>query len=133
GGGGPPHYEPPKRGRSLWPWLVGAGILLALLTGAWLARNAIEDQLQGSETVAVPYVVGIPQANAESLIQNAGLIPQVRRVSNSDVPEGTVFAQKPTEGTKVDKQTVVRIDVSSGKPQVTIPSVVGQSIQDAVA
>src|SRR5262249_17684993 len=76
---------------------------------------------------------GIPQANAESLIQNAGLIPQLRRVSNSDVPEGTVFAQKPTEGTKVDKQTVVRIDVSSGKPQVTIPSVVGQSIQDAVA
>jgi serine/threonine-protein kinase len=130
---GPPKYEPPKRGRSLWPWLVGLGLVLAVLLGAWLARDWIENQVQGSQQVAVPYVVGIPQANAESLIQDRGLVPQVRRVSNSDVPEGTVFAQKPTEGTKVDKQTLVRIDVSSGKPQVTIPSVVGQSIQDAVA
>jgi serine/threonine-protein kinase len=130
---GPPKYEPPKRGRSLWPWLVGLALVLAVLLGAWLARDWIENQVQGSQQVAVPYVVGIPQANAESLIQDRGLVPQVRRVSNADVPEGTVFAQKPTEGTKVDKQTLVRIDVSSGKPQVTIPSVVGQSIQDAVA
>jgi serine/threonine-protein kinase len=54
-------------------------------------------------------------------------------VSNSDVEEGVVFAQNPTEGTRVDKDTVVRIDVSSGKPEVTIPSVVGQSSEDAVA
>jgi eukaryotic-like serine/threonine-protein kinase len=130
---GPPKYEPPKRGRSLWPWLVGLGLVLAVLVGAWLARGWIGDQVSGSDQVAVPYVLGIPQANAENLIQERGLVPQVRRVSNSDVPEGTVFAQKPTEGAKVDKQTLVRIDVSSGKPQVTIPSVVGQSIQDAVA
>jgi eukaryotic-like serine/threonine-protein kinase len=130
---GPPQYEPPKRGRSLWPWLVGLGLVLAVLVGAWLARGWIGDQVSGSDQVAVPYVLGIPQANAENLIQERGLVPQVRRVSNSDVPEGTVFAQKPTEGAKVDKQTLVRIDVSSGKPQVTIPSVVGQSIQDAVA
>jgi len=54
-------------------------------------------------------------------------------VANSDVEEGTVFAQTPTEGTRVDKETVVRIDVSSGKPEVTIPSVVGQTVEDAVA
>ena len=54
-------------------------------------------------------------------------------MSNSDVEEGVVFAQSPTEGTKVDKETVVRIDVSSGKPEVTIPSVVGQTVEDAVA
>ena len=38
-------------------------------------------------------------------------------MSNADVEEGVVFAQNPTEGTKVDKETVVRIDVSSGKPR----------------
>jgi hypothetical protein len=54
-------------------------------------------------------------------------------VSNSDVEEGVVFQQNPTEGTRVDKETVVRIDVSSGKPEVTIPSVVGQTVEDAVA
>ena len=55
------------------------------------------------------------------------------RVSNSDVEEGVVFSQTPTEGTRVDEGDVVRIDVSSGKPEVAIPSVVGQSVADAVA
>jgi eukaryotic-like serine/threonine-protein kinase len=129
----PPQYEPPKRGRSLWPWLVGLGVVLALLVGGWLAYDSIQRQLQGAETVAVPYVVGIQQANAERLIQTKDLIPQVHRVANADVEEGVVFQQSPTEGTRVDKETVVRIDVSSGKPEVQIPSVVGQSVEDAVA
>jgi len=51
---------------------------------------------------------------------------------NSDVEEGLVFAQSPTEGTKVEEGTVVTIDVSSGKPEVSVPSVVGQSLADAV-
>jgi eukaryotic-like serine/threonine-protein kinase len=129
----PAHYEPPKRGRPLWPWLVGAGLLLAVLLGGFFLYDSIQRQLEGSETVAVPYVVGIQQALAVKNIEDAGLIPQVHRVSNSDVEEGVVFQQSPTEGTKVDKQTVVRIDVSSGKPEVQIPSVVGQTVEDAVA
>jgi len=131
--GPPPHYEPPSRSRPIWPWLLGVGALLALLAGGWFLYGPIQSQLQGSETVAVPYVVGIPSASAVSDIEEKGLIPQVRRISNSDVEEGIVFAQSPTEGTRVDKETLVRIDVSSGKPEVTVPSVVGQSQTDAVA
>ena len=129
----PPNYEPPKRGRPLWPWLVGFGALLALLVGGWLLYEPIRDQLEGAETVAVPYVVGIQAALAVQDIEEAGLLPNVHRVSNSDVEEGVVFAQSPTEGTRVDKGEIVRIDVSSGKPEVTIPSVVGQTVEDAVA
>jgi eukaryotic-like serine/threonine-protein kinase len=126
-------YEPPDRSRPLWPWLVGVGALIALLIGAWLLYEPIKDQIEGSETVAVPYVVGIQQSLAVARIEDEGLIPQVRRVSNSDVEEGVVIQQFPTEGTRVDPGEVVRIDVSSGKPEVTIPSVVGQSSEDAVA
>jgi serine/threonine-protein kinase len=128
-----PQYEPPDRSRPIWPWLLGIGALLAVLIGGWLLYSPIKDQFQGSDTVAVPYVVGIQAALAVQDIEDAGLTPQVRRVSNSDVEEGVVFAQNPTEGTRVDAETVVRIDVSSGKPEVTIPSVVGQSAEDAVA
>ena len=128
-----PQYEPPDRSRPLWPWLVGIGVLLAVLVGGWLLYGPIHDRLEGSGTVAVPYVVGIQASLAVKDIEDAGLVPQVRRVSNSDVEEGVVFAQNPTEGTRVDKQTVVRVDVSSGKPEVTIPSVVGQTDDDAVA
>ncbi|HYI75551.1 MAG TPA: Stk1 family PASTA domain-containing Ser/Thr kinase [Gaiellaceae bacterium] len=126
-------YEPPDRSRSLWPWLVALGALLALLVAAWFLYEPIKDRFEGAETVAVPYVVGIQQSLAEARIEDEGLVPQVRRVSNSDVEEGVVFAQFPTEGTRVDSGDIVRIDVSSGKPEVTIPSVVGQSSEDAVA
>ncbi|HUG64646.1 MAG TPA: Stk1 family PASTA domain-containing Ser/Thr kinase [Gaiellaceae bacterium] len=129
----PPQYEPPSRSRPIWPWLVGLGALLALIIGGWLLYEPVTDQLEGAETVAVPYVVGIQAALAERDIEDEGLVPQIRRVSNSDVEEGLVFAQFPTEGTRVDKGEIVRIDVSSGKPEVTIPSVVGQTVADAVA
>ncbi|HLG09463.1 MAG TPA: Stk1 family PASTA domain-containing Ser/Thr kinase [Gaiellaceae bacterium] len=133
GTGYPPQYEPPSRSRPLWPWLLGIGALLALLAGGWFLYDSIQGQLKDAETVAVPYVVGLQQAQAVNLITEKDLVPRVRRVSNSDVEEGFVFAQNPTEGTRVDKETVILIDVSSGKPEVTIPSVVGQSVEDAVA
>ena len=126
-------YEPPDRSRPIWPWFLAIGLLLALAVASWFLFEPIKDQFQGSDTVAVPYVVGIPQALAVQQIEEAGLIPNVRPVSNSDVEEGVVFSQTPTEGTRVDEGDVVRIDVSSGKPEVAIPSVVGQSVADAVA
>jgi eukaryotic-like serine/threonine-protein kinase len=129
----PPQYEPPKRGRPLWPWLLAIGTVLAVLVLGLLFYDSIQRQLRGEETVAVPYVVGLQQANAVNKIEEKGLTPQVRPVSNSDVEEGVVFSQTPTEGTRVDNETVVTIDVSSGKPEVTIPSVVGQTDDDAVA
>ena len=131
--GPPPQYEPPSRSRPVWPWLFGVGAVLALLAGGWFLYNSIQSQLKDAETIAVPYVVGLQQAQAVNLITEKNLVPRVRRVSNSDVEEGFVFAQNPTEGTRVDKDTVILIDVSSGKPEVTIPSVVGQSVEDAVA
>ncbi|MBM2822735.1 MAG: serine/threonine protein kinase with sensor(s) [Thermoleophilia bacterium] len=131
--GPPPQYEPPSRSRPIWPWLLGVGALLALLAGGWFLYDSIQSQLKDAETVAVPYVVGLQQAQAVNLITEKGLVPRVRLVSNSDVEEGVVFAQNPTEGTRVDSETVILIDISSGKPEVTIPSVVGQSVEDAVA
>ena len=131
--GPPQQYEPPSRSRPVWPWLLGVGAVVALLAGGWFLYDSIQSQLKDAETIAVPYVVGLQQAQAVNLITEKDLVPRVRRVSNSDVEEGFVFAQNPTEGTRVDKETVILIDVSSGKPEVTIPSVVGQSVEDAVA
>lgn len=131
---GRPPLPPPdrRRGRAVWPWLLGVGALLALLAGGWFLYDTIQRQLEEAKPVAVPYVVGLQQAPAENQIEQKGLIPQVRPVPSSDVEEGVVIAQNPTEGTRVDKDTVVLIDVSSGKPEVTVPSVVGQSQVDAV-
>jgi beta-lactam-binding protein with PASTA domain/predicted Ser/Thr protein kinase len=131
--GYPPHYEPLKpSGRTLWPWLVGFGALLAILVGGWFLFDTIRDQLEGAKPVAVPYVVALREANARNEITERGLQVRVRRVPSSDVEEGLVIAQSPTQGTRVEKETVVVIDVSTGKREVTVPSVVGQSSEDAI-
>jgi eukaryotic-like serine/threonine-protein kinase len=132
--GGPPRppFEPRPRGRALWPWLLALGALLAALVGGYFLYEAVQRQLEEAKPVAVPYVVGIERALAVEAIRERGLEPQVRNLPNSDVEEGLVFAQVPTEGTRVEKETVVRIDVSSGKPEVSVPSVVGQTLANAV-
>ncbi|HLE98416.1 MAG TPA: Stk1 family PASTA domain-containing Ser/Thr kinase [Gaiellaceae bacterium] len=131
--GRPPEYEPIGRRRPIWPWLLGLGALLALALGGWLFADQIREQLRGAETVGVPYVRGLQQAQAESEIVEKGLVPRVNLVSNSDIQEGYVFEQDPTEGTRVDKESTVLISVSSGKPEVEIPGVVGLSVESAVA
>ncbi|HLF00319.1 MAG TPA: Stk1 family PASTA domain-containing Ser/Thr kinase [Gaiellaceae bacterium] len=130
--GGPPYAPPPPRGRTIWPWLLGIGALLAVLVAGYIVYDIVQQQLEDAKPVAVPYVVGIERALAVNDIQERGLVARVRNLPNSDVQEGLVFLQSPTEGTNVEKGTVVTIDVSSGKPEVTVPSVVGQSEADAV-
>ncbi len=115
--GGPPQppYEPRRKKRTIWPWLLGLGAVLALLVGGFLLYDTVQNRLADAKPVAVPYVVGIERALAVNQILDRDLVPRVRNIPNSDVEEGLVFAQSPTEGTKVEKQTVVTIDVSSGQ------------------
>jgi beta-lactam-binding protein with PASTA domain len=135
GPGYPPQQFDPtrRRRRPVWPWLAGVGVLLALVIGGVLLYDTVEGQFSSADQVAVPYVVGLQESLARNAIVEKGLIPRVRRVSNSDVEEGLVFAQRPVEGSSVDEESLVTIDVSSGKPEVEIPGVVGQSRDSAVA
>ncbi len=132
--GDAPPFDPTRKRRGpVWPWLAGLGALLALAIAGFLLYEPIQDQIGGTDQVAVPYVVGLQEALARNAINDKGLQPQIRRISNSDVEEGVVFAQRPAEGKRVDPETVVTIDVSSGKPEVSVPSLVGQSRDSAVA
>ena len=132
--GDAPPFDPTRKRRGpVWPWLVGLGALIALAIAGFFLYEPIQDQFGGSDQVAVPYVVGLQEALARNAISDKGLQPRVRRISNSDVEEGVVFAQRPAEGKRVDPETTVTIDVSSGKPEVSVPSLVGQSRDSAVA
>ena len=132
--GDAPPFDPTRKRRGpVWPWFVGLGALLALAVAGFFLYEPIQDQFGGSDQVAVPYVVGLQEALARNAISDKDLQPRVRRISNSDVEEGVVFAQRPAEGKRVDPETTVTIDVSSGKPEVSVPSLVGQSRDSAVA
>jgi serine/threonine-protein kinase len=133
GAGYPPPFDPTRRRRGpVWPWLAGLGALLLLVLAGFLLYEPITDQFQGSSSVAVPYVVGLRQAQAENDIVSKGLSPRTRQVSSSDVEEGFVISQDPAAGSRVEEDAVVSIEVSSGKPKVTIPTVVGQDRDSAL-
>ncbi len=84
----------------------------------------------GPEQVGVPDVIGLSQGSAESELQNAGLRTAVEE-SESDEPEGNVIAQNPEGGAQVDRGTTITIAVSTGRPQVDVPDVIGLSQGDA--
>src|SRR5207247_1867407 len=121
----------PRR-RTLWPWLLALGLLVAALAGGFFAWETIQDQLNANKPVTVPDVTGIPEAQAVTKINDAGLQPQVRRTPSADTAVGLVFEQDPGRGTKTDKGNLVTILVSTGKPKTRVPGVVGQSVADAV-
>lgn len=86
----------------------------------------------GPATATVPDVVGVTVAEATQQLEGAGLVARPSTVPSSQ-PEGTVVAQSPKAGDKVDRDSPVRINVSGGPGSVTVPDVRGSSVEDATA
>jgi serine/threonine-protein kinase len=85
----------------------------------------------GPQQVAVPQVVGLTVSSARGRLQKAGLQASEREENSDTVAAGRVISVSPPEGQKVDKGSSVTLVVSSGKPQVQVPDVVGKSIDEA--
>jgi eukaryotic-like serine/threonine-protein kinase len=134
----PPVYydvedEPPRR-RAIWPWLLALLLIAGGIVGGVLAYDWINDQLNADEPVTVPLLEGSRESAAVNLLISKGIPYEVRRQANNDTPQGFVFDQEPRPGRQIDPQTdVVVIFVSTGKKQSTVPNVVGQSRDAAVA
>src|SRR5918992_2328553 len=80
--------------------------------------------------VDVPNVVGLPRAQAEERLREAGLEANVAQVF-SEEPRGIVVAQNPRAGEEARPNSRVRINVSQGTGRVEVPDVVGRSSSDA--
>jgi serine/threonine-protein kinase len=122
-----------RTGRPWWPWLIAAAAAIALGIGGWLLYDNIRDQIDANEPVAVDNYTGILEEKAVALIDGDGFDPRVRRLPNADVEQGYAYEQEPEPGTQLQKGSIVTILVSSGKPKVTVPSLVGKSRDAAVA
>ena len=68
----------------------------------------------------VPEVVNLDQRVARTLIQNAGLVPEIQEAYSEDVTKGNVISVSPEEKTIVDSGTVVVIQVSLGPKPKTV-------------
>ena len=66
---------------------------------------------------AVPNVVGLTQAAAQTALTNAGLtVGTVTTAPSETVPAGTVISQTPTAGVNVSPGSAVALVISSGPP-----------------
>jgi serine/threonine-protein kinase len=85
----------------------------------------------GPQQVAIPQVVGLTVSSARGRLSKAGLQASEREQNSDTVAQGRVISVSPPEGQKVDKGSSVTLVVSSGKPQVAVPDVVGKSFDEA--
>jgi serine/threonine-protein kinase len=121
-----------RTGRAWWPWLLVVGAALLLGIGGWLFYDNVQDRIDANKPVAVDNYTGILELNAVKLIREDGFQPKVQRLPNADARPGYVYDQQPEPGTRQPKGNIVTVLVSSGKPKVTMPSVVGRSRDAAV-
>ena len=75
----------------------------------------------GDGKVNVPPVIGFTKMEAITLLKDAGLMYEVREMYDPTVEEGKVISQSEMPNSKVEKGTVVVIDVSMGPEPTTEP------------
>jgi eukaryotic-like serine/threonine-protein kinase len=97
---------------------VGSGVTITVSTGP--------------SSVPVPQLYGKTPAQAESVLQGAGLrLGTQSRDYNNDVAQGSIFFQDPSRGENVEPETPVNVTVSLGPEQVEIPEIYGLSVAAA--
>ncbi|HEX9016217.1 MAG TPA: Stk1 family PASTA domain-containing Ser/Thr kinase [Chloroflexota bacterium] len=106
---------------------IAAGVVMAQDPGA----NARADKgsevtltvSSGRAKVAVPNVIGKPEAEAQDAIVQAGLTKTwVNYQDYTTVPPGAVISQDPKPGTMVEKGTTVYIAVRNPQPPTPTPA-----------
>ncbi|MEU6177794.1 Stk1 family PASTA domain-containing Ser/Thr kinase [Streptomyces coeruleorubidus] len=113
--------------------LVVAGILVlvgAILIGRWAfsGNGGVSD-----DTFAAPNFVGETKQNAERLATNADLELSFTNKACENQAKGNICSQDPKAGLDVKKGDTISLVVSTGAPKVAVPSVVGDSLDDAKA
>jgi serine/threonine protein kinase len=113
-----------------------AGTVLAMspLAGTKAARGtAITLTVAKAPQVAVPDVRGQDQTQASTVLQTAGFQVQIVPQANATVPSGKVINTIPPPGTMANKGDAIQMVVSTGPSTITVPNVVGQARDNAIA
>ena len=100
-----------------WLWLLALLALLAIAFGVY--------ELLKPKELAVPDVVGQRSSVAAQTLQNRGFEVDIQRVVNPDVARDRVATQSPRPGELADEGSTVRLFVSDGPGQATVPNVAG--------
>jgi eukaryotic-like serine/threonine-protein kinase len=85
----------------------------------------------GPGTAKVPTVGGLTRSSARGRLRRAGFEIEERRESSDTVPAGRAIRTSPPSRTTLEKGQTVILLLSTGKEQVEVPNVTGQSFDQA--
>jgi serine/threonine-protein kinase len=130
----PPTEDEPGGGRKAWLGALIAILIMALLgAGAYLVYMMLNDD-EGAGLVIVPDLTGLTEAQAQTRLEQAGLVlDDVSRRRTDQVPPGQVLEQNPPADRQVDEGSPVDIVLSQAPKPVTVPRLDGLSVDDAQA
>ena len=105
---------------------VPAGIVITTnpAPGQSVAVGSTVEIIVSTGKVAVPQLVGLPQAEAETALKNVGLTAVVREVENSQVEPGKVTGQSDAANAQVEQGKTIIISVAKAPapPPAPVPS-----------
>jgi beta-lactam-binding protein with PASTA domain len=110
-------------------WLLTAMAMLVVMMVS--AAITLRIALHGHE-VTIPDLAGMTISEASTAALQTGVDLNIEnRFYSTTVPAGHILSQAPAAGSSVRHGWQVRVTVSLGPQQVTIPNVVGQPLRDA--
>jgi serine/threonine-protein kinase len=86
---------------------------------------------QGPGSTTVPSVVGKSQEAAQKALTKAHLKYNVQREPSETVAKGKATRTDPANGQAVGVGSTVTLYISSGKPMVSVPNVIGEDVSSA--
>jgi beta-lactam-binding protein with PASTA domain/tRNA A-37 threonylcarbamoyl transferase component Bud32 len=113
----------------------GSVISTSPTASAQVRRNsAVQVVLSGGPgSSALPEVAGLTRDRAVAVLKHDGFKPSVEPQASSTTESGFVISTSPSAGTDVQIGSPVSVIVSSGPAHVNVPSVTGQSLEEAEA
>ncbi|MBS6501117.1 MAG: Stk1 family PASTA domain-containing Ser/Thr kinase [Clostridium sp.] len=100
--------------------IVAIGVIIGVIilgsVGFFLAGGN-----KSSKEVEVPNIIGKTIDDVKEEVEKLGLKIEIKSTQNSDKPENTILGTDPKAGTKVKKDSAIKVVVSSGEEQVDMP------------
>ncbi|MFD6315245.1 Stk1 family PASTA domain-containing Ser/Thr kinase [Streptomyces nigra] len=112
--------------------LLAVAAVLVLVGAILIGKWVFDGNTASNDSVAVPSLIGETQDSAKELLANVDLkLGEVKQDECENQPRGKICSQSPDSKEEVDKGSAIDVVVSTGAPKVTVPSVIGISLEDA--
>ncbi|MEA2556504.1 MAG: eukaryotic-like serine/threonine-protein kinase [Actinomycetota bacterium] len=132
----PPVVDPPGSGRKVWLGILIGLLAVAVIAGAGiLLANSLlgNNPSPSAQMKPLPKVTGLPQAEAETVLKDAGFGKIDIQLQGSDITEGTVIAQDPKARALTSTDATITLTVAKPIQQVPVPDVTTMTVTEAEA